>query len=106
MVTFVLLPSMAVANCGDGTCTAGANGGTGFIKSDGKVQGGHFQGPVDGTDATVNASGTFESGTAFITNPDGSVQGTLRNDTWHGRQTGFFEDCTGVCDNPFDDLPF
>jgi hypothetical protein len=106
IAALALVPSTAVANCGDGTCEAGINGGTGGIASDGKAQGGRFQGEVDGTGASVTATGTFSSGTAAITNPDGSVQGTLRGDTWRGRQTGFFEDCKGLCDNPFDDLPF
>jgi hypothetical protein len=93
-----LIPSTAVANCGDGQCAVGGFG-QGGQASDGGAQGGvlklpspHFPG------STLSFIGTEDAGRINSTG-QGSLSGVVKDGTDRGHGTGIFGDWSGQCDD-------
>ena len=103
IAAFALIPSTAVANCGDGECAVGAFG-TGGASSGGKAQGYRTEGPAGlFPGETQTSTGNNHAGHGSITGV-GSISGNFPGDgTFRGRAVGTPDDCIGFCDDPFGD---
>jgi hypothetical protein len=102
----VVLPSAAVAECGDGDCYVGAYG-QGGESSAGKAQGFRYEQP--GTlfpDYTLTNTGNLNAGRYnVISNGSsiGSTSGTFRGTSVRGTFKGVFGDWAGQCE--IEDMP-
>jgi hypothetical protein len=82
------------ASCSSG-CGVGAAG-QGGTSSGGSAQGSYYNGPGRVTGVHSRAAGTQESGRLELSGGlEGTLSGTFRGDTFRGRTTGIFGDCTG-----------
>lgn len=92
--TTTLWATMAMAACGTGDCAVGTFG-QGGIASDGKAQGEHIVRPSTlYPGETYFNTGNSDAGRIAVSN-QGTLQGTVRDDTMRGHATGFFGDASG-----------
>jgi len=94
----LLLPGLALANCGGDACAVGGAG-MGGDASDGKAQGFRIEKTVDiGGNQLVQVTNVGNQDGGHITLSgarEGTLSGTYRDDIGRGRGTGYFGDWTG-----------
>jgi len=101
----VVMPQIAMSQCGGDTCSVGAAG-TGGEKSAGKAQGFHeeFISTIRIPGAAITNSGNLDAGRFTVTRDGSSLgtsSGTFREHPdalLRGRGTGLFGDWSGQCE--------
>jgi hypothetical protein len=95
----LVVPSVALANCGGDACTVGGAG-VGGVNSDGKAQGFRIEGSANTSDGYVVYTnvGNADGGRIWVSGGRvGTLAGTYRDGVGRGRGTGYFGDWTGLC---------